>query len=827
MIPKVISLKKSGPTRGGFSEVVKYIQRDDKESKAKGLDPIPAADMGLVNLYLDLEDKEERKWVAEIMNSTASQSVRIRKNPAYHVSLSWPEGEHPNRNQCDQAVNHVMKSLGLDECEAIWALHRDTDNDHLHLVVNTIHPELGKKAGPPRFDYAILHKACREIEIEQGWSHDNGAWVVTEQQPGETEIMRRREAHKLGIWNEQDNTKSPITQPAARAEKNQGADSFQTWVSGAPAADLKQALNRPGVSWADVHETLARHGVVIQPKGSGMIVSTTLDDGRVLTAKASQLGRWSTKAALEKKLGPFQSPGVTPKPEKTYQDLTLEDRKSPEKHHASSRGDDSQRAARRDERAKSREDLAKRFEIEQSQLKAERPKRRQELREKHKAERAALSTEHRASRHDIRTQAKERAAAPGIALSIWAFQAAKERETLQKQQAVERKELTDKIPRSEVWRTWLDKQAGLGDEAAKAALRGIRYREQRNSKKYQQQDGIEGEELDPLRKLTVAALQAEIDHKRQLVIYRGRDGQEKFTDTGPRIVMHDKASDSLEAALRIASQKYGGKVDITGSSEFRERAAREAVRLGITVTNADLQTIVADEQAKRQPIQYKEPQHERTNYADVSPKRARAGQRAAAVYQSNLAAHARGEAPESIASVRNLSSLGLVHDQQPQVFLHQDAPDRVGSQNTTNSAMRWEGAGPDRNAEANGRTGIGAPVVGANAMVGGLSPEFVDNSSAAKTKPAPDKERTATPKKQAAVLYEHLDRHLDAWGATTNDADRKKAVTGWMREIDRIKKTGASVNAAMAHTKERLGGGHALFMNQMSIQAALERDRQR
>ncbi len=98
--------------------------------------------------------------------------------------------------------------------------------------------------------------------------------------------------------------------------------------------------------------------------------------------------------------------------------------------------------------------------------------------------------------------------------------------------------------------------------------------------------------------LTVAALHAEIDHKRQLVIYRGQDGREKFTDTGPRIVMHDKKDDSLEAALRVAAQKYGGKVDITGSSEFRERAARQAVRLGIKVANEDLQAVVADEQAR-------------------------------------------------------------------------------------------------------------------------------------------------------------------------------------------------------------------------------------
>ena len=84
----------------------------------------------------------------------------------------------------------------------------------------------------------------------------------------------------------------------------------------------------------------------------------------------------------------------------------------------------------------------------------------------------------------------------------------------------------------------------------------------------------------------------------QLVVYKGKDGRARFTDTGPRIVMHDKGADSLEAALRIAAQKYGGKVDITGSSEFRDRAARQATRLGIQVLNEDLQGIVQNEVAE-------------------------------------------------------------------------------------------------------------------------------------------------------------------------------------------------------------------------------------
>ncbi|MGE0072402.1 MAG: LPD7 domain-containing protein [Thiomonas sp.] len=204
----------------------------------------------------------------------------------------------------------------------------------------------------------------------------------------------------------------------------------------------------------------------------------------------------------------------------------------------------------------------------------------------------------RQERKALPDQARQTGQPLAVVQSLWALKAAQEREALQKRQAAERKALSARLPKQEVWRKWLEREAERGDEAANAALRGIRYREQRNKNKAV--DGIEGEELDPLRKLTLAGLEAQIDTRRHLVLYRDADGREKFTDTGPRIVMHDKSDESLEAALRMAAQKFGGKVDITGSAEFRERAARQAVRLGIEVVDADLQQVVADERVRMQ-----------------------------------------------------------------------------------------------------------------------------------------------------------------------------------------------------------------------------------
>ncbi len=96
----------------------------------------------------------------------------------------------------------------------------------------------------------------------------------------------------------------------------------------------------------------------------------------------------------------------------------------------------------------------------------------------------------------------------------------------------------------------------------------------------------------------VAALTADLDARRHLITYRGADGAEKFVDFGQRIEMRDRTADSLEAALRIAAEKYGGRVSIQGSEEFRASAARLATRLGVRVSDEDLRSIVTDELAR-------------------------------------------------------------------------------------------------------------------------------------------------------------------------------------------------------------------------------------
>ncbi|EQD47572.1 Relaxase/mobilization nuclease family protein [mine drainage metagenome] len=565
MIGKVITLnKKPGGARRGFGPVVAYVARDAPDAQGRPQEPIVAAELGLINLDAECDTPEARALIAQLMNATAARSKGLRTNPAYHVALSWRDGEHPTIPQVDHAVAHVMKALGMTECQALWALHRDTDQDHVHVVMNRVHPDKGIVLGPPRFDYRVIDKACRELELAQGWQHTPGPYVIEGGPHGPVIVRRsRRERYERGLLHATRTTPEgqPVfnsSQQAERAARNQGVPSFQDWVTGDPARALHAVLQRLDPTWAEVHRAIADYGVRITREGTGMIVTTTLPEGRILTAKASQLGRTCSKARLEQRLGPYRPPlNALPPARETYLVFLARVQRGtePEGRLPEQNDEDPQRSLRRTERAEARQALYERFKTELKLLQVRRHAARQALAERHRQERAELKDNLTIRRTLFKAEQKAAGVPLKLTASLWAFEAAKQREAVQKRHRAERQKPGD-LPRSLVWRQWLEQQAGLGDEAAKSALRGIRYREQR--KQHQSRNGLEGEDIDPLQPV-LSSLHAEIDHRHQRIHYRDAQGNALFTDTGPRIEVHDTADATLEAALRVAAQKFGGR----------------------------------------------------------------------------------------------------------------------------------------------------------------------------------------------------------------------------------------------------------------------------
>jgi len=597
MLAKVITLA-HGRAGNGFGPVLRYLLRVERKDSLSR----PAPESGHLHLTQEpfwsaAEDaRAYAQDVAAVFDDQARQCRgrgRFRGNPVYHLAINWMEGEHPTLQQADRASRHVMRALGFGECQAVYSIHRDTGNDHVHLVINRVHPSKLTAISVPRGDYFLLDRCMRELELELGCVRAQGPYVTVDTADGPKIVrMSRTERAARGLLQ---NPEGPRISPRAqRAEHNMAAESFQRWLTGAPSVALHRAITTRATTWQDVHRVLTGFCCVIQPKGSGMVVTTTLSNGRVLAAKASLLGRWASKASLERMLGPYTAPASTsglPGVRRSYEQFIERERVAENRPR---QRDDAERLVRRAERAEARWELAERFARDQAQLRTTRRLEREALRRRQEAERRALSAAYRAQRERLRALTRAPRQDAHLALALWAFAAAKEREALQRRQAVERRALTDNLPRGQVWRRWLERQAAVEDEAARAALRGIRYRERRK----QRQEGIAGEEISAQRPFTVGSLRAEVDVRRHLVIYRRADGGEVFRDVGPQIVMRDRGDESLEAALRVAAQKYGQRVELTGSERFRERAARLATRLGIVVENAELQAIIREVQQR-------------------------------------------------------------------------------------------------------------------------------------------------------------------------------------------------------------------------------------
>ena len=124
---------------------------------------------------------------ASEMTASALLNTRV-KDPAFHAVLSWPEGERPTPAQARAAGEEALKALGFDLGEgghqALIALHLDTDNIHIHLAANRVHPEHGKAVDLWK-SKERLHSACRAIELAQGWSHDRGLAQVVKDDQGQ------------------------------------------------------------------------------------------------------------------------------------------------------------------------------------------------------------------------------------------------------------------------------------------------------------------------------------------------------------------------------------------------------------------------------------------------------------------------------------------------------------------------------------------------------------------------------------------------------------------------------------------------------------------
>jgi type IV secretory pathway VirD2 relaxase len=139
-----------------------------------------------------------------------------------------------------------------------------------------------------------------------------------------------------------------------------------------------------------------------------------------------------------------------------------------------------------------------------------------------------------------------------------------------------------------------------------------------------------------------------------------------------------------ETAIEIITEAKGLPVDLKPWEEAIMTRQSEIRRAWLTAADA------LENEDSRLTFNQKEIQNERPDYDRITTGRARAGQRAAALYQSNLEGFRCETSPGTNTCLRNVSSVSVVHDERAsEVLLRANASDNLGRERASNPEMRW------------------------------------------------------------------------------------------------------------------------------------------
>lgn len=113
------------------------------------------------------------KWMAytamsadELKRSSGVKPTgrKAQKGSVYSYSLAWHPDQDPDEAHMKIQAKETLKLLGLEDHESIVVAHQETDHDHIHVIVNLVHPESGKTAKLYK-DHIKLSEWAQEYEI--------------------------------------------------------------------------------------------------------------------------------------------------------------------------------------------------------------------------------------------------------------------------------------------------------------------------------------------------------------------------------------------------------------------------------------------------------------------------------------------------------------------------------------------------------------------------------------------------------------------------------------------------------------------------------------
>jgi len=537
MIVKYIANPKTQSSKASrIGSLLDYIEADG-HADAQKAEYIGASG----NFYSGSQQGQRAEMVALAMEATRS------KDPVDHWLLSWKEGEQPTQEQCNEAVGILKRHLGMSSSHlAVFALHRNTENYHLHVVLNRVHPDT-LRVEDKGWCIDKAHKAIAEIIRAQGWEAERNARYVADRSGQVTRASSVREA-----------------QPRAKARDHENATGEKSCER--VAMEKAAPILRNAKSWAQVHEGLAQVDMRYERKGSGAMLWVGNQP-----LKASCIGREFTRSRMEERLGEFQS-------DSRANSIPLQPRTA---------------EPLRPDMPASWAEYRKTLGANRKQKDAAQVQQRMD----HRAARDMQSAEFRKERSALYQGGKWSGDALNVARSLLAADHAKRRAELMERQKRGRASLRMRFGRRKTFEQFLVEQ---GEQQLAEQWR---YRDSETPGTAILGDGDEIPHKRDIRDFTAQVRQSAHSQLAEIHYSSLSDPSHvSFTDRGRRIeVWQAQEEAAVLAALQLGAQKWG-TLTITGPDEFKQLCSQLAEQHGFKISNPELLREIVAGPSEGQPV---------------------------------------------------------------------------------------------------------------------------------------------------------------------------------------------------------------------------------
>ncbi|PXW82412.1 relaxase/mobilization nuclease-like protein [Nitrosomonas sp. Nm84] len=510
MIAKIIPIK--CVRKSSFSVLIQYLT--DPQDKSERVSQIKVS-----NCYSD----DQIAALIEIQN-TQEMNRRAKSDKTCHLVLSFPEGERLPFKSLNAIEERFCDVLGFNGHQRISVVHDDTNNLHIHIAINKIHP-INLTIHNPYYDYKKVAKLCEQMEREYGLTKVNHETVSDK-----------------------------AARVAQEIETRTGVESLLSWIKRECLDELKQSDN-----WQDLHQALARHGLEIKGRGNGFVLIA--NNG--VAVKASSIDRSLSKGNLTQRLGAFvqneHSTQSSQQNAKQYQPRPLQNRIDTSKLYARYQQEQANSVRQRSSQwailRQSRDQLIERAKRE-AKLKRNIIK---SIKAGKLAKKALYATAHQQFKTTIQVIKSD-------------YQKAYQR---------------SKTNHSRIgWLDWLTFEAKNGNAEALAVLRSRRigqFKGNQVSAKLGNDNSIANSHFKDgfIKDSSVESIT-----KIGTVTYKA--GSTTIRDDGKLlIVLPDTTQDALVDILQVAMKKYGSHLAINGTESFRLQIAEVVAQNQMRVTFDD------------------------------------------------------------------------------------------------------------------------------------------------------------------------------------------------------------------------------------------------